>query len=131
MPFRRGLNPHGVPVRYELERAVANVGTDPYRSAVSAVEGGPVRHPDPKHVRPIASEVYFATADGSRAEFKISDRLLTSANLLADQSFLIRTAAAIMSKKPWYTRFVSPITLKLFGPRTHEGEGTLEYFELK
>jgi hypothetical protein len=39
--------------------------------------------------------------------------------------------AAIMSKKPWYTRFVSPITLKLPGQSTYEGEGTLEYFELK
>jgi hypothetical protein len=40
-------------------------------------------------------------------------------------------AAAILSKKPWYTRFVSPITLKLPGQPPDDGEGTLEYFELQ
>ena len=102
-----------------------------YGSDVSAVEGGPVRHPDPKHVRPIGSGVSYITADGSRAEFKISDRLLKSSNLLSDQSFIIKTAAAITSKKPWYTRFESPITLELPGQSPNEGEGTLEFFELK
>src|SRR6266849_3472787 len=97
---------------------------------LSAVQGGPVRHPDPMHERPIPSGVSFATGDGSRAEFKISDRLLKSANQLSEQSFFIKTAAAIMAKKPWYTRFVSAITLKLFGQSPREGEGTLEYFEL-
>ncbi len=77
------------------------------------------------------SGVSYVTADGSRAEFKISDRLLKSSNLLSDQSFIIRTAAAITSKKPWYTRFESPITLKLPGQSPHQGEGTLEFFELK
>ena len=107
------------------------VEVNAYGSDVSAVESGPVRHPDPNHERPINSAVSFATADGSRAEFKISDRLLTSSSLLSDQSFLKKAVAAIMSIKPWYSRFVSPITLKLPGQSPHEGEGTLEYFELK
>lgn len=107
------------------------VEVNAYGSDVSAVESGPVRHPDPNHERPIDSAVSFATADGSRAEFKISDRLLTSSSLLSDQSFLKKAVAAIMSIKPWYSRFVSPITLKLPGQSPHEGEGTLEYFELK
>jgi hypothetical protein len=85
------------------------VQVNAYGSDVSAVEGGPVRHPDPKHVHPIGSGVSYVAADGSRAEFKISDRLLKSSNLLSDQSFIIKTAAAITSKKPWYTRFESPI----------------------
>jgi hypothetical protein len=102
-----------------------------HNGLISAVEGGPVRHPDPKHVRPIGSGVSYVAADGSRAEFKISDRLLKSSNLLSDQSFIIKTAAAITSKKPWYTRFESPITLELPGQSPQEGEGTLEYFELK
>ena len=95
------------------------------------MEGGPVRHPDPKHERPIPSGVSYATADGSRAEFKISDRLVKSVDELSDQSFFIKTAAAIMAKKPWYTRFVSPITLELPGQPPRKGEGTLERFELK
>jgi hypothetical protein len=107
------------------------VQVNAYGSDVSAEEGGLVRHPDPKHERPIASGVSFATADGSRAEFKISDRLLTSGNLLADQSFVIKIAATILAKKPWYSRFVSPITLTLPGQPPREGEGTLEYFELQ
>jgi hypothetical protein len=43
----------------------------------------------------------------------------------------IKAAAAVASKKPWYTRFVSPITLELAGQPRRAGEGTLEYFELK
>jgi hypothetical protein len=101
-----------------------------YGADVSAVEGAPVRHPDPKHERPIGSGISFATADGTRADFKISDRVLTSSNLLSDQSLFIKLAAAILGKKPWYTRFVSPMTLSLPGQLPHDGEGTLEYFEL-
>ncbi len=107
------------------------VQVNAYGSDVSAAESGPVRHPDPNHERPIDSAVAFATANGSRAEFKISDRLLTSSSLLSDQSFVKKAIAAIMSMKPWYSRFVSPIALKLPGEPPHEGEGTLEYFELK
>jgi hypothetical protein len=107
------------------------VQIDAYGSDVKAVEGGLVRHPDPNHERPIGSGISFSTADGSEAEFRISDRLLTSANLLSNQSFVVKIAAAIMAKKPWYTRFASPITLKLPGQSPQQGEGTLEYFELK
>jgi hypothetical protein len=106
------------------------VRVNAYGSDVSALEGGPVRHPDPKHERPIPAGVSYATADGSRADFKISDRLVKSVNQLSDQSIFIRAAAAITGKKPWYTRFVSPITLELPGQSPREGEGTLEYFEL-
>jgi len=109
----------------------SKVEVNAYGADVSAVEGGPVRHPDPNHARPIGAGVSFTTADGSRAEFRISDRLLTSSNLVSKQSFFIRMAAAILSKKPWYTRFVSPITLKLPGQPPDDGEGTLEYFELQ
>jgi hypothetical protein len=107
------------------------VEVNAYASDVSAVEDSPVRHPDSKHERPIGSGVSFATADGSSAEFKISNRLLTSSSLLENQSFAVRAVAAIMSMKPWYTRFESQITLKLPGRLPTEGEGTLEYFELK
>lgn len=104
---------------------------DAYGSNVTTVEGAPVRHPDPNHVRPIGSGVSFTTADGSRAEFRISDRMLTSNNLLSNQSFVVKIAATIMGKKPWYTRFESPITLTLPGQSPQQGKGTLEYFELK
>jgi len=57
--------------------------------------------------------------------------VLTSSSLLSDQPFLIKAVAAVLSKEPWYTRFISPITLKLPGQPPHDGEGTLEYFELK
>ena len=107
------------------------VEVNAFASNVSTAEGAPVRHPDPNHERPIASGISFATANGSKATFKISDRLLTSSSLLEDQSFATRTIATIMSLKPWYTRFESPITLKLPGRRATEGRGTLEYFELK
>jgi len=98
---------------------------------VSTIKGDPVRHPDSNHKRPIGSGISFITADGSRAEFKISDHLLKSADLVADESFVIRAAAWAVSKKPWYTRFESPIILSLPGQPPATGRGTLEYFELK
>jgi hypothetical protein len=76
------------------------VQIDAYGLDVKTVEGGPVRHPDPNHERPIGSGISFSTADGSEAEFRISDRLLTSNSLLSNQSFVVKIAAAIMGKKP-------------------------------
>jgi hypothetical protein len=102
-----------------------------FGSDVATIRGEPVRHPDSKHKRPIGSGISFNTADGSRAEFKISDHLLKSADLVADESFVIRTAAWALQKKPWYTRFESPITLSLPGQSPAAGRGTLEYFELE
>jgi hypothetical protein len=107
------------------------VEVNAFESAVSTTESAPVRHPDPNHKRPIGSGVAFATADGSRAEFKISDHVLKSADLIADESVAVRAAAALMSMKPWYTRFESPILLSLPGEAPATGRGTLEYFELK
>jgi hypothetical protein len=107
------------------------VEVNAFGSDVSTIKGDPVRHPDSNHKRPIGSGISFITADGSRAEFKISDHLLKSADLVADESFVIRAAAWAISKKPWYTRFESPIILTLPGQSPATGRGTLEYFELK
>ena len=107
------------------------VEVDAFGSDVSTIEGEPLRHPDPHHQRPIGAGIAFATADGSRAAFKISDHLLTSANLLGDAPLAMRAAAAALGMKPWYTRFESPITLSLPGGAPTVGQGTLEYFELK
>jgi hypothetical protein len=97
---------------------------------VSTVKGDAVRHPDPSHKRPIGSGISFSVADGSRAEFKISDHMLKSADLIADESFVVRAAAWALGKNPWYTRFESPIVLSLPGQPPATGRGTLEYFEL-
>jgi hypothetical protein len=107
------------------------VEVNAFGSDVSTIKGEPVRHPDSNHKRPIGSGIVFITADGSRAEFKISDHLLKSADLVADESFVVRAAAWAMSRKPWYTRFESPIILSLPGQSPAIGRGTLEYFELK
>jgi hypothetical protein len=106
------------------------VEVNAFGSDVSTIKGDPVRHPDPKHKRPIGSGISFTAADGSRAEFKTSDHLLKSTDLVADESFVVRAAAWILSKKPWYTRFESPIILSLPGQSPATGRGTLEYFEL-
>jgi hypothetical protein len=106
------------------------VEVDAFGSDVSTIKGDPVRHPDSSHKRPIGSGISFITADGSRAEFKISDHLLKSADLVADESFVVRAAAWTLSKHPWYTRFESPIVLSLPGQSPATGRGTLEYFEL-
>ena len=106
------------------------VEVDAFGSDVSTIKGDLVRHPDSSHKRPIGSGISFITADGSRAEFKISDHLLKSADLVADESFVVRAAAWTLSKHPWYTRFESPIVLSLPGQSPATGRGTLEYFEL-
>src|SRR5260370_29327586 len=54
-----------------------------------------VRHPDPKHERHIGSGVSFATCDGKLGRVKISDRLLTSRNLLSNQSLIIKAVLLI------------------------------------
>jgi hypothetical protein len=107
------------------------VEVNAFGSDVSTIKGDPVRHPDSKHKRPIGSGISFIAADGSRAEFKISDHLLKSADLVADESFVVRAAAWTLSKNPWYTRFESPIILSLSGQSPATGRGTLEYFEFE
>jgi hypothetical protein len=107
------------------------VEVNAFGSNVSTIKGDAVRHPDSKHKRPIGSGISFTAADGSRAEFKISDHLLKSADLVADESMVVRAAAWALSKNPWYTRFESPIILTLPGLSPTTGRGTLEYFELK
>jgi len=102
-----------------------------FGAAVIPVEGALVRHPDAHHDRLIPSGITLTTADGSGAAFKISDKMLKSADLLADQPAALRAVAGVMSLKPWYTRFESPITLTLPGQSPTTGQGTLEYFELK
>ncbi|MDB5874805.1 MAG: hypothetical protein JWQ07_4247 [Ramlibacter sp.] len=123
------LGGHRLPILYiadDRKIEVAAIGND-----VTAVEGLAVPHPDPAHARTIGSSVSFETQSGSRARFNISDRMLTSADLLANQGFLKRAAARAMGLKPWYTRFESPVTTQLPGQPASSGPGTLEYFELQ
>lgn len=119
----------GTPISFFFVADSRHRVVDAHGFDVSVAEGSPMLHPDPRHERLIGSGVSFAAANGTRAEFRISDRLLTSVDLLSTRSPVIRMAAAIMSKKPWYTCSVSPMTLRLAGA-AYEGEGTLEYFEL-
>ena len=120
---------HRLPILYigdEQKTEVSALGDD-----VTALEGPAVPHPDQKHLRTIGSSVSFATPDGSRVQFNISDRLLTSADLLANQGFVKRVAARAIGLKPWYTRFESSVTTRLRGQPAATGSGTLEYFELQ
>jgi hypothetical protein len=102
-----------------------------YGSAVAVSEGRLTHHPDPKHEREINSSVSFTTHDGTNARFDISQRVLTSSDLLEDKGFALRLAARVLGLHPWYTRFESPISLTLPRMQTMAGSGTLEYYELK
>jgi hypothetical protein len=102
-----------------------------YGSAVAVSEGRLTHHPDPKHEREINSSVSFTTHDGTNARFDISQRVLTSSDLLEDKGLALRLAARVLGLHPWYTRFESPISLTLPRMQTMAGSGTLEYYELK
>jgi hypothetical protein len=75
--------------------------------------------------------VSFATNDGTNVRFDISQRMLTSSDLLEDKGFALRLAARVLGLHPWYTRFESPISVTLPGTQPTAGSGTLEYYELK
>jgi hypothetical protein len=126
---RRALGGHQLPILFigdQKKIEVSAMGND-----VTAVEGPAVPHPDQEHVRSIGSSVSFEMSNGTRVQFNISDRLLRSADLLANQGFLKRLAAGAMGLKPWYTRFESSVTTQLGGQPASAGSGTLEYFELQ
>jgi hypothetical protein len=102
-----------------------------YANQVSFQQGPLVTHPDPKHVREIHSYVTL-TAQGASATFPISE-LLTSENLLqmSSVSYLERIAAQLLGLKPWYSRFLSHISLTLPNEEPQTGKGTLELFEMQ
>jgi hypothetical protein len=126
---KAGVGGTSVPLLFIADGTQVEV--DAFGPDVSVTEGAPAPHPDPRHERPIGSGVAFSTKDGGRADFRISNRVLTSTNLLQNQSLAIKAAAHALSLKPWYTRFESPITITPPGQTPTEGKGTLEYFELK
>ena len=100
-------------------------------SQVEVIEGPPMRHPDPRHPRTIASWVRYSTADGFVATFPVTDRMITSTDLLDGQSPLIVGFARAFGLKPWYSRFLSPVSLALPGKAPQVAPGTLEYFEFR
>lgn len=100
-------------------------------SEVMVVEGSSSAHPDPLHPKSIATSVTYSTADGFVATFPISERMITSTDLLAGQSSLIVGFARAFGLKPWYTRFLSPVSLRLPGKEPKTAAGTLEYFEFR
>jgi hypothetical protein len=102
------------------DEKTVNVNT--FSPAVTAFEGREMTHPDPKHRGPIASSISFATPAGDRVEFRASDRLLTSANLLDRASPVARAVERVAGMKPWYTRFRSQVSLTLGGSPAGEGE---------
>ena len=110
----------------------SGVEVSAYNRAEVTVEEGPmVVHPDPKHTNRIASSLTFTAKNGMEAIFPISEHLLTSADILSGQSWGVKKLLAIAGIKPWYSRFVSPVTLKVPGSEPIKGEGTIEFFEFK
>lgn len=101
------------------------------QAEVRVVEGPLVLHPDPLHVGRISSSVTYSTADGFEVTFSISKRTITSADLLDGQAPFVVGFARAFGLKPWYSRFLSPVTLKLPGREPATAPGTLEYFEFR
>jgi hypothetical protein len=106
-------------------------GVNAYGDDLRVSEGDAVRHPDPKHERSIGSSIALSMKDGTEVRFNTSRQLLTSSDLLEDKGLAIRLAARALGMHPWYTRFISPLSLKPPGKDAMTGSGTLEYFEMK
>jgi hypothetical protein len=103
---------------------------------IRVVEGPAIPHPDPRHLKPIGSSVTFVANNGYEVVFPVSDRFLTSADLLDGQNWGVRALAAVAGLKPWYTRFFSEVSLTVPAAEQAEAEilkgaGTLEYIEFQ
>ena len=101
------------------------------RQELDLVEDPAGPHPDPEHKQPIAAGVTFV--DGRqplRVHFGLSDKILTSANLLKLVSAPKRFMAGLVGASPWYTRVESPVELKMKNKTLH-GHGTLEFMDFE
>ena len=97
---------------------------------VAVSEGALVKHPDPKHERPIPASISYA-ANGTTSNFSISGPMLLSVDLLAEQPWSARLVAGVLGMKPRYTRFQSPVSLSVAGRPIEKGSGILEYYEFQ
>jgi len=97
----------------------------------TVVEGRKVVHPDPQHTNTIASRITIRATNGTEVVFPISDRLITSANLLQGQNWGVKALVTLAGLRPWYSRFISPVIVTVPGSTPQKGEGTLEFFEFK
>lgn len=122
----------GVKLPFYFIATPAGVEVNAYDQAVATVvEGPPVVHPDPTHTGKIASFLTFKAGNGMESVFPISHHLLSSADLIHGQSWGVKALAAFAGMRPWYSRFISPVTLTVSGNAPQKGEGTLEFFEFK
>jgi len=95
------------------------------------VSAGPlIKHPDPKHERPIPASISY-TANGTTSNFSTSGPLLLSLDLLAEQPWSTKLVAHVFGMKPRYSRFQSPVSLSVAGRPIEKGTGILEYYELQ
>jgi hypothetical protein len=97
---------------------------------VAVLEGPLVKHPDPKHERPIPASISYA-ANGTKSNFSISGPMLLSVDLLAEQPWWTKLGANVFEMKPRYTRFQSPVSLSMAGRPIEKGTGILEYYEFQ
>lgn len=120
---------HNLPIMFIGNRK--RIEVNGLGSEVNAIDGPPVPHPDPQHVRKIPSSVAVEVPNGSLVRFNISDRTLTSHDLLSGLWYPKRLVARALGLEPWYTRFESSVSTSLPGQPIEAGSGTLEFFELK
>ena len=101
------------------------------RQELDLKEDAPKPHPDPKHGRPIAAGVtVMAHNQPVKAYFGLTDKILTSVDILDTVPFFKRIAGRLVGASPWYTRVESPVELTIQG-RTEHGHGTLEFMDFE
>ena len=88
-------------------------------------------HPDPGNRQPIAAGVTLNIRDQPiTAHFGLTDKILTSIDILDTVSFFKRIAGRLIGATPWYTRVHSPVELTI-GDRAEQGQGTLEFMDFE
>lgn len=101
------------------------------QAELDLVEDAARPHPDPKHGQPIAAGVTVkAHNQAVQAHFGLTDKVLTSVDILETVSFFKRIAGRLVGASPWYTRVDSPVELTIDG-RTVPGQGTLEFMDFE
>jgi hypothetical protein len=106
------------------------VVTEVHGDAARLIEGPLATSEDERHQQQRASSVTLESKTGVSSRFQRHGQPLTSIDLLAKRSGLVRMFASLAGRSPWYTRWRSSVTVDSGGSPLR-GEGTIEFMNFE